>query len=102
MIKVTPTLINLCASNLMFELTKVECETIVSEFDSIMAQINYLSQIENVDQIDEMTFPYKQHQKFLREDKPTKCLSIDDALKNCNSRVANQISLPKVVGNEND
>lgn len=102
MIKVTEKVINTCANNLMFDLSKDECSLIVDEFDSVIAQINYLSQIENVDSVAPMTFPYKEHQKFLREDIPSKCLDVEVALKNSKTRLGNQISLPKVVGNENE
>ena len=42
MIKVTKDVINECAKNLMFELSKGQDDVIYSEFDTILAQIDFL------------------------------------------------------------
>lgn len=102
MIEVTKKVIEQCAENLMFELNPGQADLIFSEFSTVLAQIQYLSEIEGVDEADPMTFPYSEHQKILRDDKPAKPLASKDALANCNSKLGAQIRLPKVVGNKND
>ncbi len=102
MIKVTKEVIDLCAENLLFKLNPGQTDLIYEEFNTIMAQIDFLKGIPGVDQADPMTFPYSEHQKFLRKDKPSKPLRSEEVLKNSNTKIGNQIKLPKVVGNKND
>lgn len=102
MIKVTKEIINECAKNLMFELAPGQDDLILEDFSTVLAQIDFLKSIPGVDEAQEMTFPYREHQKFLREDKPERPLSSKDALMNSQTRLGNQVKLPKVVGNRND
>lgn len=102
MIKVTKEVIEKCAENLMFKLNDGQADLIYDEFNTVLAQIDFLSHIEGVDEEEPMTFPYSEHQKFLREDKPTKPAKAADMLKNCQSKLGTQVRLPKVVGNKND
>lgn len=102
MLKVSKDLINKCANNLMFNLSNSETDLIFSEFSTIVNQIEYLSKIENVDETQPMTFPYKDHQTFLREDKPSKTLKSQEAVSNSKSKLGTQIKLPKVVGESDD
>ncbi len=102
MIKVTKDVINQCAENLLFELAPGQADLIYEEFNTVLAQIDFLKGIEGVDEAEPMTFPYKEHQKLLREDIPSKPLSAEEELSNSNTRLGNQIKLPKVVGNKND
>ena len=102
MIKVTKEVIEQCAENMMFKLNPGQAELIYEEFSTVLAQIDFLSSIPGVDDAEEMTFPYSEHQKILRADKPSKPLKPADALKNCNSKLGTQVRLPKVVGNKND
>ncbi|MFA6625155.1 MAG: hypothetical protein WCS80_05280 [Bacilli bacterium] len=102
MIKVTKDVIELCAKNLMFELGEGQAELIYDEFTTVLAQIDFLKSIPGVDDEEPMTFPYSEHQKILREDKPSKPCKAEDELSNCHTRIGDQIKLPKVVGNKND
>ncbi len=102
MIKVTKEVIENCASSLMFELSEGQADLIAEEFDTVLAQIEFLGNIEGVDEAEPMTFPYRDHQKVMREDKPSKTLTSIEALKNSNTKLGNQVKLPKVVGNKNE
>jgi aspartyl/glutamyl-tRNA(Asn/Gln) amidotransferase C subunit len=102
MIKVTKEVIDFCAENLLFKLNPGQTDLIYEEFNTIMAQIDFLKGIPGVDDADPMTFPYSEHQKFLRKDKPVKPIKAEVELSNSNTRIGNQIKLPKVVGNKND
>lgn len=102
MIKITKDVINVCAENLMFELNPGQADLIYSEFNTVLKQIDFLKSIEGVDEAQPMTFPYREHQKFMREDKPSKPLKVKDALANSNTKYGTQVKLPKVVGNQNE
>ena len=102
MIKVTKEVIELCADNLMFRLSESQADLIYEEFGTVLAQIDFLKGIEGVDEATEMTFPYSEHQRIMREDKPCKPMKSEDELKNSHTRLGAQIKLPKVVGNTND
>lgn len=102
MIKVTEDVINTCAENLLFDLNPGQADLIYSEFDTVLKQIDFLKSIPGVDESEPMTFPYREHQKFLRDDKPSRPLKPDQALKNSRTKLGNNVKLPKVVGNAND
>ena len=102
MIKVTKDVIKECAKNLRFRLSPGQDEVIYSEFDTILAQIDFLKGIKGVDKAEPRTFPYSEHQKIRREDKPSKPRKAEETLKNSNTKLGTQIKLPKVVGNDND
>lgn len=102
MIKVTKDVIDTCAKSLMFRLSPGQDDLIYEEFNTVLAQIDFLKSIKGVDEADPMTFPYSEHQKILREDKPSKPIDVAVALKNSNTKLGNNVKLPKVVGNEND
>jgi aspartyl/glutamyl-tRNA(Asn/Gln) amidotransferase C subunit len=102
MIKVTKEVIEKCAQNLMFTLNPGQADLIDEEFSTVLAQIDFLKSIPGVDEADPMTFPYREHQKLLREDKPGKPEKASEALSNCHTRIGLQVKLPKVVGNKND
>lgn len=102
MIKVTKEVIEQCADNIMFRLNPGQADLIYEEFGTVMTQIDFLKNIAGVDDAMPMTFPYSEHQKIMREDKPVKPAKAEDMLKNCNSKLGTQVRLPKVVGNKND
>lgn len=102
MIKITKDVINVCAENLMFELNPGQADLIYSEFNTVLKQIDFLKSIKGVDEANPMTFPYKEHQKFMRDDKPSKPFKVKDALANSNTKYGTQVKLPKVVGNQNE
>ncbi|MFA6862159.1 MAG: hypothetical protein WCR56_07320 [Bacilli bacterium] len=102
MIKVTKEVIEKCATNMMFNLNPGQADLIYEEFSTVLAQIDFLKSIKGVDDAEPMTFPYSEHQKILRDDKPSKPLDSKAELANCHTRLGDQVKLPKVVGNKND
>ena len=93
MTKITKSVIEECASNLLFDLGENQ-----EEFSSILAQMDFLGQIKGIDDVEPMTFPIKSHQVIMREDEPSTPLPAEEALKNTNNRLGNQVKIPKVVG----
>lgn len=98
MTKITKSVIEECASNLLFDLGENQAELIEEEFSSILAQMDFLGQIKGIDDVEPMTFPIKSHQVIMREDEPITPLPAEEALKNTNNRLGNQVKIPKVVG----
>lgn len=86
------------ANNLMFDMEEEQYETLLEEFDTVMKQMELISEIKGVDQAEPMVFPFNVTTSFLREDVPTTPLDSEEALKNASDVIEGQIRLPKVVG----
>lgn len=86
-----------CARNLKFELEEEQLDLLVEEFDSIIAQMSYLGEIEGIDKVDPLTFPIKEHKTFLAEDEPLEPLANEEALANTKNKLGNQVKIPKVL-----
>ena len=87
-----------CANNLMFELTDEECSFLQEDFENLFKQMEQLSQIDGIDDVEPMVFPFEVTTDFLREDIEGEPLSVEDVLKNAKDVQEGQIKLPKVVG----
>ena len=98
MIKITKETLKEAAEKLMFTMSEAEYQILLEEFESIIKQMEFISDIEGVDDAIPMTFPFEVTTDYLREDEPDEPLSREDALKNAKDVVDGQIRLPKVVG----
>ena len=98
MIKITKETLKEAAEKLMFTMSEAEYQILLEEFESIIKQMEFISDIEGVDDAIPMTFPFEVTTDYLREDEPDEPLSREDALKNAKDIVDGQIRLPKVVG----
>lgn len=96
--KITKEILKKAANNLMFDMTDEEYETLMKEFEVIIQQMEIISSIEGVDEVEPMTFPFEVTNDYLREDVPETPLNREEALKNAKDVVEGQIRLPKVVG----
>lgn len=86
------------AKNLMFDMEERQYETLLDEFSIILQQMELISNIEGIDSVEPMSFPFEVETTYLREDKALPPLDVNEALKNAgNSVVEDQIRLPKVV-----
>ena len=85
------------ANKLMFDMSDEQYDNLVAEFDILIKQMNLIGEIEGVDEVEPMTFPFDVTNSYLREDEATAPLARDDALKNAKDVVDGQIRLPKVV-----
>lgn len=89
--------LKLLAEKLMFTMNEEEYDTLLNEFDIILKQMNLIEKIDNIENIEPMTFPFPIDGVKLREDIVEEEISIDDILSNTNNTKYNQIKLPKVV-----
>lgn len=87
-----------CANNLMFNLSEDNIDSLEKDFENFIAQIDYLKAIDDVDLATPMSFPVSFHTKFLREDKPSNPLKVNQVLKNVENKFADQVKVSKVIG----
>ena len=96
--KISKTTLHEIASTLMFDMEDAQYDTLIDEFDVVLKQMDLISQIPGVDEVEPMTFPFEVTVSYLREDENTNPLVKEEALKNAKEVVDGQIRLPKVVG----
>ena len=85
------------ANKLMFTMEDKEYETLLAEFDAMIKQMDLICQIEGIENVEPMSYPFPLDDVCLREDKVIDELEIDDILSNSGSHLYNQVKLPKVV-----
>ena len=85
------------ANKLMFDMEEKEYETLQQEFEIILQQMDLIGNIENIETVSPMTFPYINNEVVLRKDEDSHCIDIEDALKNCQMRKGREVKVPRVV-----
>ena len=85
------------ARKLMFEMNDEEYNTLQKEFDVILKQMDLISKIDNISDIEPMTYPFELTSVSLREDVFDNLLTSEDILLNVKSSDKNQVKVPKVV-----
>jgi len=85
------------ANKLMFDMEDAEYETLLKEFDVILKQMDLIGEINEIDGLEPMTFPFEIDDVELRCDEITRTITRDDALKNADSKENDQVKVPKVV-----
>ena len=95
--KITKELLLECAHNLMFDLTDEELDKLLIDFDNIKKQLELIGEVEGIDDVEPMSFPYDVFNVLLREDIPSNPLDKKELLKNSKVVSNGQIKIPKVV-----
>ena len=90
--------LKVAANKLMFTMDEKQYDTLLQEFHIILEQMEMIGEIEGVDDVEPMTFPFDVTTSYLREDEAEAPLDREEALKNASDVVDGQIRLPKVVG----
>ena len=85
-----------CAHRLMFDMTDEQYELLEKEFKIILKQME-LIEVNDVDELTPMTFPFDVTVTYLRDDDVIETITTEEALSNAKDVVENQIRLPKVV-----
>ena len=86
------------AAKLMFDMDDEGYDRTLKEFETIEKHMALIGEIENIENVEPMTFPYEIYHASLREDVAKDCLTNDEVLANTSEKKANQIKVPKVVG----
>ena len=98
MVKYDKALLVKCANNLMFDMSDDQYDVLLKEFDVLTKQMELFGEIEGLENVSPMTFPFEIYTDFLRDDVEEETLSKEDILRNAKDVVDGQIKLPKVVG----
>lgn len=86
------------AAKLMFDMDDEGYDRTLKEFETVEKHMELIGKIENIDEIEPMTFPYVIYHANLREDEAKECLTNEEVLANAKDTKANQVKVPKVVG----
>ena len=86
------------ASRIKLDMSEEQYKTLQGEFDTILKQMDLLGEIENVDNVEPMTFPFEVTTFGMRPDEVVDQLPVDDVLKNAKQVQNNMIKIKKVVG----
>ena len=85
------------ASILMFTMPEDEYDTLLKEFDTMIKQMDLICQIDGIEKVEPMSYPFPLEGVSLRDDDVVDELPIEDILSNSGSTLYNQVKLPKVV-----
>lgn len=86
------------AAKLMFDMDDAGYDRTLEEFETVEKHMVLIGEIEGIDKVEPMTFPYVIYHATLREDEAKDCLTNEEVLANAKESKANQVKVPKVVG----
>ena len=86
------------ANKLMFDMDDEGYERTLKEFEVVEKHMDLIGNLEGIESIEPMTFPYVIYHASLREDEAKECLKVDEVLANSKDKKADQVKVPKVVG----
>ena len=86
------------AAKLMFDMDDAGYERTLEEFETVEKHMALIGEIEGIESVEPMTFPYVIYHATLREDEAKQCLINEEVLVNSKDTKADQIKVPKVVG----
>lgn len=95
--KFTNEMVDDYADKLLIGLTKEENQMVVDEFGIIDPNINVITEIPNIKEVEPMTHPLDDFIYELREDVIEESTPIDEILQNCDDYTGNEVRVPKVV-----
>ena len=96
--KVTKEDLKKYARLLMFDMKEEEYDTLLKEFAITEKHMALIGEIDGIEDVEPMTFPYVIYHASLREDVSKPCLTTEEVLKNTKDKKADQVKVPKVVG----
>ena len=94
---ITKELLKSYANKLMFDMDDKEYETLETEFEVILKQMDLIGKIPNISEVEPMTFPFKNTDAELREDEIGDYLTVGEVLENTKYQTRDQVKVPKVV-----
>ena len=95
--KVSKETLIIATRKLMMEMSDEEYDKLTSDFETITMQMDLIKDIEGVDNVEPMTFPFEVTNDFLRDDVVEETITKEDALKNSKRKKGDYIVLPRVV-----
>lgn len=95
--KVSKETLIIATRKLMMEMSDEEYDKLTSDFETITMQMDLIKDIEGVDDVEPMTFPFEVTNDYLRDDIVEETITKEDALKNSKRKKGDYIVLPRVV-----
>ena len=86
------------AAKLMFDMDNTGYDRTLEEFQTVEKHMALIGEIEGIEDVEPMTFPYVIYHATLRDDEAKECLTNEEVLANSKDVKANQVKVPKVVG----
>lgn len=86
------------ASKLMFDMDDAGYDRTLEEFETVEKHMALIGEIDGIENVEPMTFPYVIYHATLREDEANDTLTNEQVLANSKDTKANQVKVPKVVG----
>ena len=86
------------ASKLMFDMDDAGYDRTLEEFETVEKHRALIGEIDGIENVEPMTFPYVIYHATLREDEAKDTLTNEEVLANSKDTKANQVKVPKVVG----
>ena len=96
---ITRDVLDKLAKKLMFKMNEEEYQTLESEFDIILKQMEYIDKIDGIENVNPMTFPFdlELDDNDLREDIYNNEIDFNDMVINVKDYDDNRVKVPKVV-----
>lgn len=95
----TKEMINDYADKLLIGLTEEECDMIQNEFEEINRNMDLINEIENIKEVDPLSYPFETYIEELRSDEEISGeIPIEELLQNCDNYEGREVVVPKVVG----
>ena len=96
---ITRDVLDKLAKKLMFKMNEEEYQTLESEFDIILKQMEYIDKIDGIENVNPMTFPFdlELDDSYLRDDISNNEICFDDMKINVKDYENEKIKVPKVV-----
>ena len=88
------------ALKLMFRMKDEEFDAFEKEFETILKHMDLIGKIDGIEDVEPMTFPFRNETINLRKDVGVNTLTTDEALQNAKEVVYDEVKVPKVVGGE--
>ena len=98
-IMITRDVLDKLAKKLMFKMNEEEYQTLESEFDIILKQMEFIDRIDGIENVTPMTFPFdlELDDNYLREDIYSNEIDFNDMVINVKDYDDNRVKVPKVV-----
>ena len=96
---ITRDVLDKLAKKLMFKMNEEEYQTLESEFDVILKQMEFIDKIDGIENVNPMTFPFdlELDDNDLREDICNNEIDFNDMVINVKDYDDNRVKVPKVV-----
>ncbi|SRR5574344_1820893 len=96
--KITKDNIQDYALKLMFKIKDEEFDSFEKEFETILKHMDLITKIDGIEDVEPMTFPFKNKSVKMRKDEATSTLTTDDAVSNAHETIYDEVKVPRIVG----